>query len=298
MAIHDAYARRTPFELALPGDDFPEERFPAIAEEAEERGTDLSDPSAFLMLTAAGEALRELRGPDESPEQIQQHGALLWHAFHFWRSRWPVLLLSTHVARYLVEAGPESPRPELPGDAGYIQLPQHLFWVRQGSPDEHGVSTPESLDGFFWTAAGPGHVAFMACMGMRGDRPGLTVAPLPALSLDEVGAVTSAVVRQGTADSGEEDFSSDMAGAEMEGLYEIRTGGELVKLAGRALAFLAQHEPEDPVPAPAPAQTPAQAAAPAATHDEAVEITGPEGNGHGADPGPGPSALPFVRVTL
>ncbi|MGW8267662.1 MAG: hypothetical protein ACWGSQ_14955, partial [Longimicrobiales bacterium] len=106
MAIHDAYARVTPFELLLPEEGFFEKRFPLIREEAEERGGSLTTPESFLLLSETAMALREIREEDDIPERVRQHGALLFQAFHFWEDGHPLLLLDTDVVRYLVENGP------------------------------------------------------------------------------------------------------------------------------------------------------------------------------------------------
>ena len=76
MAIHDRYPRRTPLELTFPDAQASERTFRAIAAEAEARGTEVNDPTALVMLMAAGKALQALRGPDDDPERIREHGAL------------------------------------------------------------------------------------------------------------------------------------------------------------------------------------------------------------------------------
>ena len=234
MAIHDAYLRTTPLELLLPGDDFAEEHFPRVAEEIEERGGGGTDPESFVLLMTVGEALRELKGPGDEGETIHEHGALLFHAYHVWRADGPAYLLSTHAARYLVETDPETPgRVVPPTRAGYLQLPQHLFW----SPGEDGGgAAPESLDGLFWTwnpGEGGGVLHLLACMGLREGRPGFTVAPLPPLMPGEVQPLLTESIR-----GDGRDFQSELPGAELEGLYEVRTAAELVKLVGRVLAYL------------------------------------------------------------
>ncbi|MFC1791774.1 hypothetical protein ACFL0I_04835, partial [Gemmatimonadota bacterium] len=92
MPTHDSYARVTPFELLLPSEEFAEERFPLIREEAEGRGHDLADPDGFPLLSEVGRILREIRGEDDHPRLIQERGALLFHAFHFWQEASPLFL--------------------------------------------------------------------------------------------------------------------------------------------------------------------------------------------------------------
>ena len=57
MAVHDAYARLTPYELLLPEPDFADRRFPAIGDEAAQQGVDAGNPAAFVMLGAVQAAL-------------------------------------------------------------------------------------------------------------------------------------------------------------------------------------------------------------------------------------------------
>src|SRR4051812_41900308 len=132
MAVHDAYARLTPYELTFPDLGFARAHFDAIRTEAEERGTELRDPTAFVMLASTGQALREIRGTQDDPSLIRQYGLLLYHAYHFCAAGEPLYLVSAVVLRALVAEGPGEPGwiPALDPDAGYAQLPQHLVWVR------------------------------------------------------------------------------------------------------------------------------------------------------------------------
>lgn len=230
MPIHDAYARVTPFELLMPKEDFPQERFPLIRQEAEVRGGSLDTPETFVLLSESAMALREIRGEEDPTEAVTQHGALLFQAFHFWEAGRPLYLLATDVVRYLVDhgPGPEEWAPAVPGKAGYVQLPQHLFWaVRdEGEP-------PESLDGIFWSSTDEENLTLLVVMGMRKDRPGLAVVPLPTLPLDAAAAWASMAVRIDG-----DDFRSSLPGAELEDLYAIEAGGEAVKLAMRVFWYL------------------------------------------------------------
>jgi hypothetical protein len=269
MPIHDRYARLTPFERSFPDPDEAEARFRAIEEEAAARGADLGDPEAFVMLMAAGRALRDVRGPDEDPERIREHGALLWHAWHFWRHGRQVYLLPGATARWLVEgaggggdASGTGWEPKLPASAGYLQLPQHLFWARPAEDE-----TPESVDGLFWTAVGD-RMALLPVLGMREDRPGFGVVPIPLLPLADAGAWVGAEIR-----GDGNDFVSDMPGAELERLYEVRTAGEILKLAARAFRHLDREG------------------------REAAPVEAEEGAEDAGD-GPRPSRLPWTRIEL
>ena len=230
MPIHDEFSRVTPFELLLPEEGFADRRFPLIQKEAEEREADLGDPERFALLSEAGSMLRDLRGEEDDPQLIHQFGILLYHAFHFWAQGLPFFFLDTGVVRYLVDTGPESESwdPSLPGRAGYVQLPQHLVWV----PGEEEAPA-ESLDGFFWSAPDGKNLSLLMALGLRKDRPGLSVVPLPPLPLDTAGEWAGMQVRP----TGR-DFESSLPGSELENLYGLESGGEAVKLAMRVFWYL------------------------------------------------------------
>ncbi len=230
MPLHDAWLRVTPYELALPGRAFVEEHFPLIAEEAEKRGVDPSDPGRFVLLGAAGAALQEIKGESDDPELIRQHGALLFHAWHLWRNGERIALVPVERVRAVVEekGGMEGWTPRLPVPAGYVQLPQHLVWVRAGEGD-----TPESLDGFFWTRSAGDTLSILLVAGIQRDRAGFSVVEIPPLPLAGAGEWLRLRGREtGT------DFTPTLPGGELSGLYSVETGGEAVKLAARLLRAL------------------------------------------------------------
>jgi len=288
MPIHDAYARVTPFELLLPEETFPEERFPLIRAEAEARGGSVDTPEYFLLLSETAMALREIRGEDDAPERVQQHGALLFHAFHFWEEGHPLLLLDTEVVRYVVGHGPQEGEwsPSLPGKAGYIQLPQHLVWALSAEGE-----APESLDGIFWSAQDGESVTLLIVMGIRKDRPGLAVVPLPTLPLGAAVPWASMPVRPEG-----EDFSSSLPGAELEGLYAIEAGGEAVKLAMRIFWYL------DVFPGRVVGGVDGGGSSnrglPEGLDEGEGPVESPGNKGGPAVQGPLPSRLPYRRVVL
>lgn len=289
MPVHDDYARITPFELLLPNEGFPEERFPLIRAEATGRGGSVDAPESFLLLSETALALREIRGEDDAPARVQQHGALLYHAFHFWEEGEPLLLMDTDVVRYLVGAGadPGEWAPSLPGKAGYIQLPQHLVWV----PGMEGEA-PESLDGIFWSAPDGENVTLLLVMGIRKERPGLAVVPLPTLPLAAAASWATMTVRPEG-----EDFSSSLPGAELEGLYEIQAGGEAVKLIMRTFWYLDVFPgriSEGAAPGEAGGLDSEMGRGGGAV---GIESAGTE-DGPGGPRGPRPSRLPYRRVVV
>ena len=290
MAVHDAYARLTPYELLLPGPDFADERFPAIEAEAAAGGADLHNPAAFAMSGPVQGILADLRpddggpaaaavaGPAASPlEGAHAHAEVLFFAYRMWRTarsrEEPVVaLVARGMLRGLLdgglsdEAGTNGGRsrsrgpwpPALRGRAGYVQLPQHMVWA-----EDDAAERPESVDGFFWTAS-PDHAFHAAAVtGMRQGRPGYGVIAAPPQPLDALSSWTTAPARDG---GGE--FSTGLPGAEMDGLAGIRTPAELLKLVALALERWAR--------LPEPAAAPPASAQPA--------------------PSPVPSSLPYVAL--
>ena len=239
MPIHDVYARLTPYELCLPELEWARERFREVRDEALARGVDAGDPGAFLRLEAVADLLAAVR-PAEEAELFPQHAILLYHAFHFWRAGEPLFLLVTPAVKRL--AAPVSPpwAGGLPAAAGYVQLPQHLLWTaEEGAP-------PESIDGFFWAAPGEGgELRLLAVSGMRGDRPGFSVLPLPPLPVETLRSWPELEAREGRPD-----FRSRLPGAQLEGLLQVNTAGDLLGLAWRALAFLSESGAVEPETAP------------------------------------------------
>lgn len=248
MAVHDDYARVTPYELLFPTPEFPDERFPAVQAEADARGTDVANPAAFAMSGAVQGILADLRPEDETaddgpgardqtgrtPERVHEaahgHALLLYFAFHFWRmksQRPPLALIRRSTLRMLLAGEPPTPGWEtaLRGRAGYLQLPQHLAWL-----EEPGAERPESVDGFFWTATRDDAFQAAAITGVRPGRPGYGVVPVPPEPLQ---ALSSWTTEPGREDGN--DFATDLPGAEIDGLLGIRTPAEVFKLLALAL---------------------------------------------------------------
>lgn len=259
MSLHDGYARQTPWELTFPSSEAARAFVDAVAEEAAGRGADPDVLDAFLTMGAVDHLVRELEGADGDVGALAKFGGLAFQAFHFTRHERPLYLLSVHVARYLVEGVP-SGTPTPPGPAGYLQLPQHLFWAAPATPD----ATPESIDGIFWTATPEGLLHSMLATGLRPDRPGIGVVPLPPAPMRDASTWLTIDARGDTTD-----FDAALPGGELDGLYGVATAGEVLKLLARFFAYV------DAVP---------QALEPT----EAVP----------SDDGPPPSSLPFTRVTL
>ncbi len=259
MTLHDLYARLTPYEIAFQDRADVEALIVEIAEEAERRGADPSSPQAFITMGSVGAFVRELQGPDAPPETIHQYGTLVFQAVHFTAADCPLYLLGIHASRYLVDGVPDGD-PVPPTPAGYLQLPQHLFWTVGGEAD-----TAESIDGMFWMISGAGLLHVLLVTGLRPDRPGFGTISLPEAPVEEAGAWLDTDARESAPD-----FSSALPGSELDGLYSVCAAGEALKLLARFFAYAS--------------------AVPGALQTVDVPVR--------CDGVPAPSALSHVRVTL
>jgi hypothetical protein len=257
MPFHDAYARLTPYERILPSTDFPARRFPAIEAEAQRRGVRLDDPAAFALLESATESLDEWMGEATDVDAVGRFALLLFHTYHQHATGTPVYLLETPVVRGLTRRDWDAASASGgggPTSAGslYLQLPQHLVWSR---PDSE--ASPLSLDGIFRTVTSDGRVHLLPVGGLIGDRPGFTVLPVPSAPLVDEPEWLSAQMRPAGGD-----FSSSMPGAELEGLHELATAGEVLQLVARAIRYLLAHPDRVRDLAPVSETTPSPSALP------------------------------------
>ena len=265
MSLHDDYARVTPFEIVFRTDEEVEALARAVAEEAAGRGVDPTDLGGFLTLGSVEAFVRNTAEADPDPTLLHRYGPLVYHSVRFGEGGRELYLLTSHAARYLVEGSPGG-EPGAPSNAGYLQLPQHLFWTRAAA------DAPESIDGVFWSVTPGGYVHFLLITGLRPDRPGVGVVPLPEAPVADAPRWVDLEAREAGPD-----FSTDLPGADIDGLYEIRSAGEAFKLMARFFAYVGG------VPA-------------------AVERRGgatePDGDSSSALAAPAPSRLDFARVTL
>jgi hypothetical protein len=174
---------------------------------------------------------------------MHQYASLAYLAYQFHRAGRPLWLLRTGAARFLVDGSPGQEPPSLPAPAGYLQLPQHLFWV-EPTPD----GPPESVDGFFWYRSAHDVLHVLMAMGIREDRAGLGVVPVADAPWGDAGRWLDASVRPDG-----DDFATTLPGGDLEGLYSLETAGEALKLLARAFAYVDRYpdavvprEPLDP----------------------------------------------------
>jgi hypothetical protein len=265
MAVHDAYARITPYEIAFPSLDAARSTLAQMRAEAAAAGLALDDPAQVLGLDATREAAESLGSPGGDSEEAHSLALLLGHALRFWSDGETVALISAATLRRVV-ADPlsSSPPSSERASAGYVQLPHRMVWlVSEDSP------TPESVDGFFWMLTEhPGRLWALFAVGMRGDRAGFSVIPLPPVELD--GELPNELIH-----ADPQSAAAALPGAEIEGLVTLRSTTDAARLAlGAVFALWTTPAPERHAASPSPADetTPARGAPPR-------------------------SALPYLRIT-
>lgn len=266
MPLHDAYARLTPFELVFPSEEQAEALARAVAEEASSRGVDATSPADFLTLGSVEAFVRSTADGEPDPTALRRHGPMIYHALRFVAEGRNLYLLTTHAARYLVEGRPDG-EPRAPARAGYVQLPQHLFWTRAAAV------SPESVDGVFWSVGRDDRIHFLLATGLRPDRSGIGVVPIPEGPVEEAAEWLDLETREEGPD-----FATDLPGADIDGLYELRSSGEVFKLMARCFAYV------DGVPL--------------AVETGASRAGAGDGRTAFADGAPEPSRLDFARITL
>lgn len=265
MAPRDDRPRLSPYEMLFPETSFPDDRFPAIDEEARERGVDTGNPAAFVMLGSVQGILADLRADDAAAETAHDHGGVLYFAYRMWRAGPSVASVPAGTLRELLAARPARPPQSddwtaaLSEQAGYIRLPRHLLWLEEGEAGEPGDRNapdppashaaepagyegtpgalsppPESVDGLFWAADGAGAINLALVTGVRPDRPGYGIVPVPPQPLSALPEWAAGPAREGGGD-----FTTSLPGAELDGLFGIRTPAEVFKLAAVLLRHLA-----------------------------------------------------------
>lgn len=232
----------TPYELVFERPEFDARAFPAIRGEAERVGADPLKREEFSFLAAVAEAIGAMAPEEVGSEELEQHRALLYHAFNFWRYGRRVYAVDTAVARFLVEAAPALDDWELtvPHASVYLQLPPRLFWgsIAPGTP-------PEPIDGFFLCVSEDldaldvpfQQLEILMILGVRADRAGFSVIAFETEVGEGIGDIWAEQARGPDA----KEYENVLPGGELSGLYSIVTAPEAIKLAGRILWFIDRH---------------------------------------------------------
>jgi hypothetical protein len=227
-------ARATPFELAFAEAD---RIFPALETGVERAGINPANRAELVLVTEMTELARDLVPPDAPPDAIEQHRAMLFHAFNFWCHGKRLYLFDGAVARFLVESATSTTSWAFnaPYASCYLQLPANLFWASI-SPD----AQPEPVDGYFVTVdaprgdAGDRMLDALMVLGIRRERAGFSVVPFQT----EVGPGVEADWAESPGRESGRDFQSALPGGDLANIYSILTSGEAMKLAYRLLWYI------------------------------------------------------------
>lgn len=235
--------RPTPFDLAFGAEA--ETRFPPIRESLKASGRDPHDADAFILDREVVTLLRELVPEEGVGEAVQQHVALLQHAYLYWDHGGWLFRLTKDRAKAVLTAA-ESPTgdaaqldslapgssegapvgrsvPE-PPRAYYIQFPERLVWAELAPDEPH-----QPLDGLF-VRPWPGEGYFvLAIFGMHPGQAGFSVV--------DVDGYREAELQR---DDGSSLFGAVLPGGAAAGLHSILGGEELLELAARTAPLAAE----------------------------------------------------------
>jgi len=204
------------------------ERFPALAAELRDLGTDPWDRDGFLLRRSVVELFRDLRPEGGVGAAMDELAALVHLAFLYWHAGGALLVLGAPTLEDLLRGEP-SQSTGGPSRAYYAQLPPRKIW---GMPVEGAAAEP--LDGCFVARHGS-TCSVVGVFGVHHQRDGFTVAgvigPAPSLTVREDGSAL---------------FAPALAGGREAGLHSITGMAELLELAWRIdrRALLAAGSPQ------------------------------------------------------
>jgi len=215
--------RPDPFTLIF--DELAREAFAGVRDELSQSGINPADRHAFVLAGAVGAVLRQLLPDDAPPEALERHVALLHHAYRYWEAGRPLHRVdATQVKTAAAAPAGASPGPR----AAYVQLPERMVWAEV----EPGTA-PQPLDGFFLARTDDSTADVLAVFGLHPARSAFAVVPV-AGPWEEPTLATAA-----SRPDGSRVFSSQLRGGEAAGLLTVATGAELLLLARRLAASLA-----------------------------------------------------------
>lgn len=231
--------RPTPFDIAF--GEAAGERFERMRQSLAATGRDPHDLDAFMLDREVVTYLRELVPEEGVGDAIEQHVALLHHAYLFWaEGAWIVRPTRDRTRRLLTEPGPEAtPSAEGLLRAVYLQLPERLVWAALAPDEPH-----QPLDGLFLRPWPAGGYFLLAIYGLHRGSEGFGVV--------EVDGYREPVLAR---DDGTPLFAPVLPGGAEAGLFSIVGGEELLELAARSVPLLAEavscagaaHRPHYPV---------------------------------------------------
>lgn len=214
-------ARPTPYDVAF--GPLAEERFARIRASLAETGRDPHDLDAFVLDREVAGYLRELVPEEGIGEAIEQHLALLHHAYLYWvEGGWLLRPSRERTGRLLADQAPAEDRPPAAPRAYYVQVPERLLWAELGPGEPH-----QPLDGLFVRPWPEGGYFVLAVFGLHPGREGFSVVDLDGY-------------REGPLEraDGSALFAPVLPGAAAAGLYSLVGGEELLELAARTVPLL------------------------------------------------------------
>jgi hypothetical protein len=230
--------RPTPFDLAFGAEA--ETRFPRIRASLSAGGRDPNDEDAFVLDAEVAALLRELVPEEGVGAAVQQHLALLQHAYLYWDAGGWLFRLTTDRARTMLEEGGREPPPR--GDAPrayYLQLPERLVWAELAPGEPH-----QPMDGLFVRPWQDDGYFLLGIFGMHPGQGSFSVVDIDGYREVDLARLDGSAI-----------FSPVLPGGEAAGLYSIVGGEELLELAARAAPLIdaahecagASHRPHEPV---------------------------------------------------
>lgn len=231
--------RLTPFDVAF--GTGAGERFGRMRESLAATGRDPHDLDAFMLDREVVTYLRELVPEEGVGEAIEQHIALLHHAYLFWaEGAWIVRPGRERTRRLLTEPSAEpTPAPAGLPRAAYFQFPERLIWAPLAPDEPH-----QPLDGIFlrpWPAEG---YFLLAIFGLHPGQEGFAVVDVDGYREPNLARADGAAL-----------FAPVLPGGAEAGLFSIVGGEELLELGARCVPLLAEavscagpaHRPHQPV---------------------------------------------------
>jgi hypothetical protein len=229
-------ARPTPYDIAF--GPSAEEPFARIQQSLKASERDPHDLDAFVLDREVVSYLRELVPEEGIGSGIEQHIALLHHAYLYWAEGGVVVRPSRTRTETMLREPPESAPGEAP-KAYYFQLPERLIWGGLAPEEPH-----QPLDGLFVRPYPNDGFFLLAVFGMHAGSEGFTVVDLD-------GYLDTALARE----DGSPLFAPVLPGGAAAGLYSIAGGEELMELAARSVPLTlearacigASHRPHQPI---------------------------------------------------
>lgn len=228
--------RPTPYDIAF--GHSAEERFARIRQSLADGGRDPHDLDAFVLDREVVTYLRELVPEEGIGSAIEQHIALLHHAYLYW-AEGSILVQPTRdrVVRLLRDSRPAAGNN--PPRAYYLQLPERLLW---GSLEPNEPHQP--LDGLFLRPFPDGGCFVIAIFGMHPGSDGFTVVDIDGYPEPDLARTDGSPL-----------FAPVLPGGEAAGLFSITGGEELMELAIRSVPLAVEaracigpaHRPHQPI---------------------------------------------------